>query len=132
LDHEWFGLSIASSGKRWLVTQKIVPLAKQNGVPVAFYSKEDPPNFDVFAGLAKSVDFIFTSAIEVVHKYQKLTNDATPVSALPFSVNFSHHNPLGSMRSDLTEFVFGGSWHRKKYQARRRAGELIFDGILKA
>lgn len=132
LDHEWFGLSIASSGKRWLVTQKIVPLAKQNGVPVAFYSKEDPPNFDVFAGLAKSVDFIFTSAIEVVHKYQRLTNDATPVTALPFSVNFAHHNPLGSMRSDLTEFVFGGSWHRKKYQARRRAGELIFDGILKA
>lgn len=132
LDHEWFGLSIASSGKRWLVTQKIIPLAKQNGVPVAFYSKEDPPNFEVFAGLAKSVDFIFTSAIEVVHKYQRLTSDATPVTALPFSVNFSHHNPLGSMRSDLTEFVFGGSWHRKKYQARRRAGGLIFDGILKA
>lgn len=131
LDHEWYGLSIASSGQRWLVTQKIVPLAKQNSIPVAFYSKEDPPNFDVFAGLAKPADFIFTSAIEVVHKYQKLSSDETPVTALPFSVNFAHHNPLGSMRSDLTEFVFGGSWHRNKYQARRRAGELIFDGILK-
>ena len=132
LNHEWWELSLPGSEKRLLVTEKVVPLAKKCGIPVAFYSKEDPPNYEIFAGLARYADFIFTSAAEVVHTYRDLTNHVTPVTSLPFSVNFVYHNPLGSMRSDLIEFVFGGSWHRNKYPARRRATKLIFDGVLKS
>ena len=132
LNHEWWELSLPRSEKRVLVTKKIVPLAKQNSIPVAFYSKEDPPNFSMFSGLAKVADFILTTAIEVVENYRKLTDRSIPVGVLPFGVNFAHHNPLGSMRSKCLDFVFGGSWHNHKYAARRRAGLLTFDGILKA
>lgn len=132
LDDEWFNVALSGSPARHALETSIVPLARERGIPIAFYSKEDPPNYARFASLAKLADHVFTSAVECVPKYRSYLNSEVPVSVLPFAVNYMHHNPLGSMRHQGREFVFAGSWLEHKYPERKSAALRIFDGLLEA
>ena len=132
LEDEWLNIADQGSAARQVLEEGILPAARRNDVPVVFYSKEDPPNFAKFSGLAKLADLVFTSAIESVAKYHDLLGDDVPVGVLPFAVNYRHHNPLGSMRHEGREFVFAGSWFEHKYVDRRVAAQKIFDGLLDA
>lgn len=132
LDDEWFNVALSGSPARHALETSIVPLAREHGIPIAFYSKEDPPNYARFASLAKLSDHVFTSAVECVPKYRGYLNAEVPVSVLPFAVNYIHHNPLGSMRHQGREFVFAGSWLEHKYPERKSAALRIFDGLLDA
>ena len=49
IDNEWLG----TTGADGLVSTEVIPAFRQAGVPVAFYSKEDPPNYDRFLPLAR-------------------------------------------------------------------------------
>ena len=129
---EWWGLSLPLDPKRQLVNKEIVPLARKHNIPVAFYSKEDPPNFATFLSLAQHADVVFTTASEVVPKYAENCPPGTPIHVLPFGVSYKHHNPIGSHRHTALETMFAGSWHRHKYPERRRAGEAILDGAVEA
>ena len=131
LDNEWFGLSRQSSIRNMLATQ-IVPTFRQAGVPVVFYSKEDPPNFSVFLPLAKLADHVVTSAESRLPEYQKACPRAQTFGTMSFGVNPLHHNPVGSRRRRLGQVLFAGSWHRHKYQTRRTAGAEIFRGVREA
>ncbi|PMD06626.1 glycosyltransferase [Brevibacterium paucivorans] len=130
--HEWWGLSLPLDPKRQLVNKEIVPLAHKHNIPVAFYSKEDPPNFATFLSLAQHADVVFTTASEVVPKYEENCTPGTPIHVLPFGVSYKHHNPIGSHRHTALETMFAGSWHRHKYPERRRAGEAILNGAVEA
>lgn len=132
LDDEWFNVALTGSPARHALETTIVPLAREHGIPIAFYSKEDPPNYARFASLARLADHVFTSAVECVPKYRSYLSPEVPVSVLPFAVNFVHHNPLGSMRHQGREFVFAGSWLEHKYPERKSAALRIFDGLLEA
>ncbi|WP_210604455.1 glycosyltransferase [Brevibacterium oceani] len=132
LDDEWFNVALSGSPARQTLESKVVPFARENDIPIAFYSKEDPPNYVQFASLAKFADHVFTSAVECVPKYRKYLNGRVPVSVLPFAVNFVHHHPLGSMRHTGREFVFAGSWFEHKYPERKSSAQRIFDGLLSA
>lgn len=129
LDGEWFGFGNAKSDVRVLYETKILPLARENSLPVVFYSKEDPPNFAKFIGLAKTADFVFTSAAESVQKYREMLDDSVPVHVLRFAVNYQIHNPLGCERNDTREVMFAGSWFAHKYKNRSETAEKIFQGI---
>ena len=132
LNGEWTGLAGAKSRPRALVEKEIIPLAKSKGIPVAFYSKEDPPNYKQFLSLAYQADFIFTSAEEMIPQYEKDLPHKVPIEALRFGVNYEIHNPLGCLNHNGHELVFAGSWMAHKYQERSEAGEKIFDGIIDA
>lgn len=129
---EWFELSLPGSARRRQVSDEIMPTARRAGIPVVYYSKEDPPNFEQFASLAKSADFVFTTAVEVIPKYEAIGPKEVPVGVLPFGANPLVHSPLGSMRHAGREIAFAGSWHSHKYFERRRAGGNIFEGLLRA
>ena len=129
LDGEWHGAAMKSSPKRKLIEFKLIPLAKDKGIPVAFYSKEDPPNYDRFISLAKKADVVFTSAIEKIDDYRDDLNRNIPVFPLRFGVNYEKHNPLGCMRHRGRELVFAGSWMGHKYQERTKAAMEIFQGV---
>lgn len=132
LNDEWFHVSLSGSPSRNALDNGVIPFARERGIPVAYYSKEDPPNYARFASLAKHADHVFTSAAECIPKYEAYLKGRTPISVLPFAVNYVHHNPLGSMRHQGREFVFAGSWLDHKYHERKSSAQKIFDGILEA
>lgn len=129
LNKEWFGFGNAKSEVRELYDQEILPLAREEAIPVVFYSKEDPPNFQKFIGLAKTADFVFTSASEMVPKYQEILGSSVPVQPMRFAVNYQIHNPLGCERNASREVMFAGSWFAHKYKHRSTAAEKIFKGV---
>ncbi|GAB3621502.1 hypothetical protein GCM10027417_27640 [Glutamicibacter endophyticus] len=129
---EWDKAAQKKSAKRKLIEDSIIPYFKARGIPTAFYSKEDPPNYSTFLSLAEHCDYIFTSAVEMIEKYKVSCPSAKEVSVLPFSVDFKHHNPVGSRSFRIDDIVFAGSWHNHKYQERRLAAEVIFDGVIDA
>lgn len=129
LDGEWHGAAMKSSPKRKLIESKLIPLAKEMGIPVAFYSKEDPPNYDRFISLAKKADVVFTSAIEKIDDYRDDLDRDIPVYPLRFGVNYEKHNPLGCMRHQGRELIFAGSWMGHKYEERTKAAVEIFQGV---
>lgn len=129
---EWKGLPLANSEARSVLVDKVVPHARAAGIPVIFYSKEDPPSFTKFIGMARAADAVFTTAVECVEKYTRECGDEVPVDVLPFAVNPAVHSPLGSGRYTGHEILFAGSWFRHKYAERRRAGVEIFDGVMRS
>lgn len=129
LNGEWHGFGGENSEARQLFNSKAVPLARSLDIPIVFYSKEDPPNFSKFLGLAKEADFIFTSAEEMVPKYREAVGEGIPVEALRFAVNYESTNPIGSERYDGNDVVFAGSWLAHKYPSRATSAKRIFKGL---
>ncbi|MFI7481839.1 glycosyltransferase [Kocuria sp. M1R5S2] len=125
---EWHG-TISESG---IVRTEVIPHFRSLGVPVAFYSKEDPPNYTLFRSLGRESDYVFTSAAEKIPDYRADCPDARDVRSLTFGVNPLVHNPVGSRRVRRPEVLFAGSWLDHKYPARKTAAMRLFDGVLDA
>lgn len=125
---EWLG----TTGADGLVRSEVIPAFRRAGVPVAFYSKEDPPNYARFLPLAREADYIFTSAEEVIPDYQRDCPGAQEIRALTFGVNPLVHNPVGSRRHRRQEVLFAGSWLDHKYPERKAAARKIYDGVAQA
>ncbi|GGG64039.1 hypothetical protein GCM10011374_29470 [Kocuria dechangensis] len=125
---EWHGTSTSSG----IVRTEVIPHFRSLGVPVAFYSKEDPPNYVRFRPLAQEADYVFTSAAEKIRDYLEDCTDARDVQALTFGVNPLVHNPVGSRRTRRQEVLFAGSWLSHKYPTRQKDAAALFDGVLAA
>ena len=108
---------------------ELLDACHEKGIPTVFYSKEDPPNYELFLDLAKRCDYVFTSAKECIPYYQQ-DCEREKVEAVCFGVNPVEHNPIGSHRTDKEDTVlFSGSW-MTKYKDRCEDLAKIFDGIL--
>ncbi|MDB0579527.1 glycosyltransferase [Salinicoccus roseus] len=130
LDESWEQMASPRSGKRHRLME-LIDQAKGMGIPVAFYSKEDPVNYDLFKDIAKECDVIYTSAEEMVDEYRSYCNN-DKVFVMEFGVNPEYHNPVGS-RSKLAEdnrnhVIFAGSW-TEKYPVRNKESSQMFDGV---
>lgn len=128
LNNEWDNMTKPDSEQGKTIFT-IIRKAKDNGIPVVFYSKEDPPNYEHFVHIAKECDYIFTSAAEMIEKY-KVDCDNEQVYSLCFGINPILHNPIG-IRSVESEkgVIFSGSW-MVKYPDRIAKLEMMFDGVL--
>ena len=124
----WIGLGGNSEVKSTLLEQ-IIPQYREAGIPIAFYSKEDPPNYKRFVSIAAHCDHIFTSAVEMIPRYRKACPNAKSVQVLPFGVNPIHHSPIGSRNVPSKAAFFAGSWFTGKYSARAKWGSKVLDGI---
>lgn len=125
---EWHSI-FAPAG---LLRSEVIPAFRSHGVPVVFYSKEDPPNYGRFRSLATEADAVFTSAREKISDYAAACPRAQSVDSLTFGVNPLIHTPIGSRRHRAPEVLFAGSWLSHKYAARQKAARRIFDGVLDA
>ncbi|MXQ50934.1 glycosyltransferase [Salinicoccus hispanicus] len=129
LDESWEQVASPRSGKRQRLME-LIQHAKDLGIPVAFYSKEDPVNYDLFKDIARECDVVYTSAEEMVDEYKSYC-DNDKVHVMEFGVNPEYHNPVGS-RSRMAEehkdhVIFAGSW-TKKYPVRNKESSQMFDG----
>lgn len=125
---DWHGTSTAGG----LVRTEVIPAFRANGVPIVFYSKEDPPNYVRFRPLAAEADVVFTSAQDMISAYQTDCPEVSNVKSLTFGVNPYLHTPVGSRRIRRQEVLFAGSWLSHKYPQRRNDAKVLFDGVLNA
>ncbi|MGO1183576.1 MAG: glycosyltransferase [Micrococcaceae bacterium] len=132
IDDAWSGLADLRSPLRDLVVKSIMRGARDRGVPVAFWSTEDPLGFTHFRRFAVHADHVFTTAAESVPAYEKILRTGAPVHVLPLGVNPRQHHPLGCMRHEEHSFLLSGPWDRVEYPERRFAGEHILDGLVQA
>lgn len=90
---------------------------RQNGIPVVFWSKEDPVHFGVFLLAASMADFVFTTDADCIELY-KVHLGHNRVYFLPFAAQPAIHNPIEEYdRKD--KFCFAGSFY-VKYKERSR------------
>ncbi|MGG5751853.1 glycosyltransferase [Zafaria sp. Z1313] len=127
----WVGLG-GNSDVRATLLERIIPLYRAAGIPVVYYSKEDPPNYRRFAPLAAHCDFVFTSAVEMIPRYQRDCPGAAGYDVLPFGVNPRFHSPIGSRTAPSNAAFFAGSWFTGKYAGRAKWGTRILDGLAAA
>ncbi|WP_373446113.1 glycosyltransferase [Salinicoccus bachuensis] len=129
IDQSWKNVGNPKSTKR----QELYKLMEQAGsmdIPVVFYSKEDPVNYDRYIDVAMKADVIFTSAVEMVTQYKKeCENDR--VYSIGFGINPFYHNPDGRHIDNNDEVIFAGSWN-ERYPERNEEISHIFDGVLEA
>ena len=129
----WQGVTSRNNEKRAVLFDELIPFYRELDIPIVFYSKEDPPNYIHFVPFAQQADYIFTSAAEVIPKYEKDCPNAKSIDVLPFGINPKHHSPLGSQRGDVHKIVpFAGSWFNHKYKDRGRWGSAILDAVMAA
>ncbi|HEY4536178.1 MAG TPA: glycosyltransferase [Enteractinococcus sp.] len=127
----WKGVTTRSSEKRELLFEKILPYYRALDVPIVFYSKEDPPNYNHFLPFAQQADYIFTSAEEMLPRYQRDCPQAKNIDVLPFGINPRHHSPIGSQQGEIHTIVpFAGSWFNHKYEDRSKWGHEILDAVV--
>ncbi|WFP16712.1 glycosyltransferase family 2 protein [Citricoccus muralis] len=132
VDGAWSGLAALTSPLRDLVVKSIMRGARERGVPIAFWSTEDPLGFTQFRRFAVHADHVFTTAAESVPAYEKILRSGTTVQVLSLGINPHHHHPLGCARHQNHDFLLVGPWDREEYPERRFAGERILDGLVNA
>ena len=129
-DDEWDGLGRVEEPIRQRLLE-IIAECNRRGIKTVFYSKEDPPNYNVFLDFAKSCDYVFTSAAEMVPRY-KADCGHERVAVLRFCINPDHDNPIGCLDGQqVPGAIFSGSW-MVKYPVRCRDLAVILDGALAA
>ncbi|GAA4119651.1 glycosyltransferase family 2 protein [Enteractinococcus coprophilus] len=127
----WKGVTTKTSEKRQKLFEEILPYYRALDIPIVFYSKEDPPNYNHFLPFAQQADYIFTSAAEMVPKYQRDCSEAKSIDVLPFGINPNHHSPIGSQQGEIQRIIpFAGSWFNHKYEDRSRWGNDILDAVV--
>lgn len=130
LSGEWTGASVPDSPACGRLCA-LMEAARKRGLPVLFYSKEDPPNFHCFQQYAALADFIYTSAQECVPRYEALF-PGVPVDTMRFAVSPTLHNPIGMKPLNQESGVFfAGSWMKKYPKRVQQQGEL-FDWVRQA
>lgn len=128
LDMDWRGLGNLKSNKRKHL-YSIISFYKKHRIPVVFFSKEDPVNYEIFVDIAKCCDYVLTTAAEKVTSYQRDCQNQQ-VQVWSFGINPLYHNPVGIKAFPKEEGVlFAGSWY-EKYPDRQVDTRILFDGTL--
>ncbi|MGE6655859.1 glycosyltransferase [Bacillus altitudinis] len=131
LDGKWKGLGNPKIKKVRNEIKAIIQFFKSKNIPVAFYSKEDPVNYEYYIDLAKQADHIFTTCSEVLNDYKKDCPNAKTYNVLEFAVNPLYHNPIGTRINRREDILFAGSWYQK-YPTRQEDTRELFEGVINA
>lgn len=91
---------------------------RNKGIPIIFWSKEDPVHFGVFCRIAALADYVFTTDADCVGLYKAhLGHDRAYY--LPFAAQPAQHNPVEEYRRE-DKFCFAGSFYTR-YKERSQA-----------
>lgn len=114
----WRYQLVGNSAPRDEIVQ-LVSFCRSNGIPTAFWNKEDPPHFEDFLKTASLFDYIFTTEEALIGEYERRTGHSN-VALLPFAAQPALHNPVAipGVARDRS-VVFGGMYFRDKYPERR-------------
>lgn len=108
-----------------------IKYCKSKNIPVVFWNKEDPTNYDVFIDVAADCDYIFTTDGNILDKYKtRVGHDR--VYPLAFAAQPAIHNPIRDKRKNLPtyEVCFAGSWYNNGHDTRRIQTEIVLGGAV--
>lgn len=109
--------------------REAIKYCQSKNIPVVFWNKEDPTNYDVFIDVAADCDYIFTTDGGIVDKYKaRVGHDR--VYPLAFAAQPAIHNPIRDKRKKLPtyEVCFAGSWYNNGHDTRRIQTEIMLNG----
>uniref|UniRef100_A0A7S3DD29 Spore protein YkvP/CgeB glycosyl transferase-like domain-containing protein n=1 Tax=Palpitomonas bilix TaxID=652834 RepID=A0A7S3DD29_9EUKA len=101
---------------------------------VFYWSKEDPPNYDLFQFMAKICDYVFTTSIESLSRYEEDLPATSKAELFALGIQPEIHNPFSSgvVKIEKKEdSCFAGSWMAFKYPVRGEHLTMLFDAALK-
>lgn len=114
-------------GQRSPELKGILEWCRQQGVPTAFWNKEDPVHYATFLNTAKLFDAVFTTDIDCIHLYRR-TLGHDRVWLLPFACQPRIHNPIETYRRK-DAICFAGAYYTR-YPERTRDLENFTAGLL--
>lgn len=111
--------------------REAIKYCNSKNIPVIFWNKEDPTNYEVFIDVAADCDYIFTTDGGIVNKYIDRVGHNN-VYPLAFAAQPAIHNPIREKRKQLPEYevCFAGSWYNNGHDTRRVQTEIVLDGAL--
>jgi spore maturation protein CgeB len=109
-----------------------IAYCKSLNIPVVFWNKEDPTNYDVFIDVAADCDYIFTTDGNLIEKYIARVGH-NRIYPLAFAAQPAIHNPIRDKRKKLPlyDICFAGSWYNQAHDTRRVQTEIVLDGAMK-
>ena len=109
---------------------KALDIAKNKGLPILFWNKEDPMHYEKFLPIAQKCDIIFTTDANKVNDYKKdLKNNN--VYSLPFAANPYICNPLNRSRYEEESICFAGSYYSVGHDDRKEQMDRMLPALLK-
>lgn len=129
VESAWQGVDGAWSKKVGQVSddlRELVAWCRQQGIPTAFWNKEDPVHFGTFLNAARLFRYVFTTDIDCIPLYKRaLEHDR--VHLLPFACQPRLHNPVEKYeRKDAV--CFAGAYYAR-YPERARDLERFVDAL---
>jgi spore maturation protein CgeB len=112
-DKSWEGIMpYAHRVENAEILRQLNAYAGKNNVPTVFWSKEDPPDYEVFKNAASFFDYIFTSDANMIPRYSRDLR-RSQVYELPFAAQPALHNPIGKTEEPGKDLLFAGTWYKR-------------------
>ena len=106
---------------------EMVDAFRSRNVPTVFWNKEDPPHFEDFLDTARLFDFVFTSDVHMIPRYQReLGHDR--IDVLSFAAQPAFHNPVRPISQHRRDVAFAGMYFAHKFPERREQMDIVLGG----
>ncbi|MDQ6600385.1 CgeB family protein [Bacillus salipaludis] len=102
----------------------LVSWCKENGIPTAFWNKEDPFHYNAFIETAKHFDYVFTTDSNSVEKYT--ADGCQDVYCFPFAAQPKYHNPIEKYQR-INNVVFAGAYYGDKFPERKQVMDNMIE-----
>jgi 2-polyprenyl-3-methyl-5-hydroxy-6-metoxy-1,4-benzoquinol methylase/glycosyltransferase involved in cell wall biosynthesis len=106
----------------------LVRFCRDNGIPTAFWNKEDPVHFDRFIKRASLFDTVFTTDKNCIPRYIAALGHER-VYALPFAAQPRIHNPIQHETREGT-VCFAGTYYANRHDQRRKDMDYLLKPCL--
>ncbi len=128
IDGYWEGNTNVHSEK-YEELKRLVKNFQDRAIPIVFFNKEDPINFEVFQSHAQWFEHVITTEQDFVLAYKEKLGIAK-VKQMRFPINPRIHHPIASSRDVADKkIVFAGSW-LDKYEERAADIQTILEGVI--
>lgn len=103
----------------------LVAHCREQGIPTAFWNKEDPPHFEDFLDTARIFDQVFTTDAALIDRYREaLGHDR--IEELAFAAQPALHHPMRQQGlHQVRDIGFGGSYWSHKFPERQAQMDLL-------
>ena len=112
------------------VVRQAQATACQLGIPLAFWTCEDPNALLGFMPQAMMADYVFTSDKACIPTYRRHLKHER-VYWLPLAANEWLHKPM-PLAEDAADFVFSGNWYDNQWAARKWGTETVILPLARA
>lgn len=103
--------------------------AKDKGLPVVFWNKEDPMHYERFLSIASRCNILFTTDSNKVADYKRDVPGAH-VDVLAFAANQRLCNPVGRFKHEQGTVCFAGSYYSVGHENRKEQMDRLLPTVI--